>query len=195
MWVLRRAEQTTQSEVRYRESVVCVLRFTRRFLPWSSSSIGPAPRWLRIPVTLNPYKVWPRGVFMCRQTNDCSSTCFVCFNCILLTADGPQRARLPIPPTATLPSFLCSRRIFPSLHGSRLTSVYQYCTYFSNIVTGGASTRRKAFKCKAAFTQFWFVTFSGPAGYEPGIISLVVPLFKRKNYFNFGLARAVRPYH
>ncbi|CAN0258176.1 unnamed protein product, partial [Ascophyllum nodosum] len=35
--------------------------------------------------------------------------------CISLTADGPQRARLSIPPTVTLPSCLWSRRIFPSL--------------------------------------------------------------------------------
>ena len=41
------------------------------------------------------------------------------------TADGPQRARLPIPPTATLPSCLRSRRIFPSLPGSRLTNFYR----------------------------------------------------------------------
>ena len=44
-----------------------------------------------------------------------------CFVCISLTADGPQRARLPIPPTVTSPSCLWSRRIFPSLPGSRLT--------------------------------------------------------------------------
>ena len=44
---------------------------------------------------------------------------------ISLTADGPQRARLPIPPTATLPSCLPSRRIFPSHPGSRLTNFYR----------------------------------------------------------------------
>ena len=27
--------------------------------------------------------------------------------CVSLTADGPQRARLPIPPTVTLPSYYC----------------------------------------------------------------------------------------
>ena len=37
------------------------------------------------------------------------------FVCTQLTADGPQRARLPIPPTATLPPYLWSRRIFSSL--------------------------------------------------------------------------------
>ena len=42
-----------------------------------------------------------------------------------LTTDGPQGARLPIPPTATLPSFLWSLRIFPSLSGSRLTNFYR----------------------------------------------------------------------
>ena len=35
-------------------------------------------------------------------------------------ADEPQRARLPIPPIAALPSCLWPRRIFPSLPGSRL---------------------------------------------------------------------------
>ena len=35
-------------------------------------------------------------------------------------ADGPQRARLLIPPTSTLPSCLWSQRIFPSLPGSCL---------------------------------------------------------------------------
>ena len=39
-------------------------------------------------------------------------------HCILITADGPQRARSPIPPTATLPSCLWSRRLFPTLPGS-----------------------------------------------------------------------------
>ena len=47
------------------------------------------------------------------------------FVCISLTADGPQRARLPIPPTATLQSCLWSRRISPSLLGSRLTSFFR----------------------------------------------------------------------
>ena len=40
-----------------------------------------------------------------------ANCCFV-FVCISLTADGPQRARLPIPRTATLPSCLSSPRIF-----------------------------------------------------------------------------------
>ena len=47
------------------------------------------------------------------------------FVCISLTADGPQRPRLPIPPTVTLPSCQWSRRIFPSLPGSRLMSFYR----------------------------------------------------------------------
>ena len=42
---------------------------------------------------------------------------FVVF--ISLTAGGPQRARLPITPTATLPSWLWSLWIFPYLLGSR----------------------------------------------------------------------------
>ena len=46
--------------------------------------------------------------------------CVFVFARISLMADGPQRARLPIPPTATLPSCLWSRRIFPSLPGCRL---------------------------------------------------------------------------
>ena len=41
------------------------------------------------------------------------------------TADGPQRARLSIPPTATLPSCLWSLRVFPSFHGSRLEILYR----------------------------------------------------------------------
>ena len=36
---------------------------------------------------------------------------------ISLTADEPQCARLPVPPTVTLSSCLRSRRIFPSLPG------------------------------------------------------------------------------
>ena len=40
-------------------------------------------------------------------------------------ADGPQRARLLVPPTATLLSCLWSRRIFPSLPGSRLMIFYR----------------------------------------------------------------------
>ena len=44
---------------------------------------------------------------------------FVCF-CISFTVDEPLRARLPIPPTATLLSCLWTRKIFPSLPGSLL---------------------------------------------------------------------------
>ena len=40
-------------------------------------------------------------------------------------ANGPQCVRLPIPPTATLPSCLWLPRIFPSLPGSRLTIFYR----------------------------------------------------------------------
>ena len=46
--------------------------------------------------------------------------CFFWFICISRTTNGPQRARLSIPYTATLPSYLWSLRIFPSLPGSRL---------------------------------------------------------------------------
>ena len=50
---------------------------------------------------------------------------FYLFVCISLTADGPQRARLSIPPTtAKLPSCLWLRRLFPSLPGSRLSNFY-----------------------------------------------------------------------
>ena len=49
------------------------------------------------------------------------------FFCISLTADGPQRARLPIPTIATLPSCLWSLRIFPSLPDSRLTIFLSRC--------------------------------------------------------------------
>ena len=44
---------------------------------------------------------------------------------ISLVADGPQRARLSIPPTATMPSCLWSLRIFPSLPCSRLVIFYR----------------------------------------------------------------------
>ena len=47
------------------------------------------------------------------------------FVCISLTADGFQHATSLIPPTATLPSCLWSRRILPSLPGSRLTIFYR----------------------------------------------------------------------
>ena len=47
---------------------------------------------------------------------------FVWFVCISLMADGPQRARVPVPSTATLPSCLWSLWIFPSPPGSRPTS-------------------------------------------------------------------------
>ena len=52
---------------------------------------------------------------------------FVCFLfvCISLTVDGPQRARLPIPPIATLLSCLWSRRILPSPPGSHLMNLYR----------------------------------------------------------------------
>ena len=41
------------------------------------------------------------------------------------TADGPQHARLPFPPTVTLPMCLRTRRIFPSFPRSRLMNVYR----------------------------------------------------------------------
>ena len=46
--------------------------------------------------------------------------------CVYLTHGcGPQRARLPIPSTATSPSCLWSRRILSSLPGARLTIFYR----------------------------------------------------------------------
>ena len=58
----------------------------------------------------------------------CVSGCFVC---ISLMADGPQRARLPIPPTTTLPSCpvgdFCSREdVCMSLTRLFLTIDYVY---------------------------------------------------------------------
>ena len=47
------------------------------------------------------------------------------FFCISFTVDGPQRARLPSPSSATFLSFLWSLSIFQSLPGSRLTSFYR----------------------------------------------------------------------
>ena len=59
-----------------------------------------------------------------------SSYRFLCsrvgaFFCISFTADGPQRARLPSPSTATFLSCLWSLSIFQSLPGSRLTNFYR----------------------------------------------------------------------
>ena len=45
--------------------------------------------------------------------------------CISFKADGPQYARLPIRPTAKLPSCRWSLRIFPSLPGSPPTFFYR----------------------------------------------------------------------
>ena len=50
---------------------------------------------------------------------------FVCLYLTCSTADGSQHARLPIPPTATLPSCLESQRIIPSLPGSCLMILYR----------------------------------------------------------------------
>ena len=47
---------------------------------------------------------------------------FVCISLIIMV-DRPQRARLPIPPTATLSFYLWKLRIFKSLPGSRLTNL------------------------------------------------------------------------
>ena len=47
-----------------------------------------------------------------------------CIVCVSLPVGGPQRARLSIPPTTTLPSCLWSRRIILSLPGSRLMNCY-----------------------------------------------------------------------
>ena len=54
---------------------------------------------------------------------NCIAHCLLA--CISLMPNGPQRARLPIPSTATLPSCLWSLRIFSSLPGSRLTIFYR----------------------------------------------------------------------
>ena len=48
---------------------------------------------------------------------------FVCIS--LIMTDGPRRARLPIPPTTMLPSYLWSRRIVPSRPGSCFTNFYR----------------------------------------------------------------------
>ena len=50
------------------------------------------------------------SVFICVLLLLCNVFAYVV--CISLTAYGPQCARLPIPPIATLPSCLWSRRIF-----------------------------------------------------------------------------------
>ena len=59
------------------------------------------------------------------------------FVCVSLMADGPQRARLPISPTASLPSCLWSLRFFPSLPGSRLYDFFiakqvQHCYCYTS---------------------------------------------------------------
>ena len=51
---------------------------------------------------------------------EASSQFYLFIFCLSLTAEWPQGARLPIPPTATLPPCLWILRIFPSLPGSRL---------------------------------------------------------------------------
>ena len=66
---------------------------------------------------------------------------FCLFLSISLTADGPQRARSPIPLTATLPSCLWTRRMFPSLPGSRLmnfTAMQVQPSYNSSINHNGS---------------------------------------------------------
>ena len=49
---------------------------------------------------------------------------FVSFVCISLTADGPQRAKLPLPPTATLPSWPVVTKL-PSLPRFSPTNFYR----------------------------------------------------------------------
>ena len=50
---------------------------------------------------------------------------FIIFFGISRTADVRQCARLPISPTATLPPYLCSQSILPTLPGSRLMNFYR----------------------------------------------------------------------
>ena len=61
--------------------------------------------------------------------------------------DGPQRARLLIPPTATLSSCLWSQRTFPSLPGSRLNDFLSRCK-FSTLTT------------RQPMVEFYLLTFS-----------------------------------
>ena len=51
-------------------------------------------------------------------------TVLLLFESHLFMANVPQRARLPVPRTATLTSCLWSLRSFPSLYGSHLTNFY-----------------------------------------------------------------------
>ena len=79
--------------------------------------------------------------------------------CISLTADGPQRAWLPIPSTTALPFCLWSRRIFPSLPDDRLTIFYldvrsallQLANQFEWLYF--TSSRSHAFRYRK---KFWF---------------------------------------
>ena len=74
--------------------------------------------------------------------------CFVF--CIPLTTDGPQRARLPIRPTATLPYCLWSLRIFPSLPVSRLTNLYRDSSALLQLINQWLNftySRSHAFRC------------------------------------------------
>ena len=63
----------------------------------------------------------------CKYVNILTVRQYVCMyvRIMSLMADGPQRARLPIPRTATLPSCLWSLKTFPSLSGSRLINLYR----------------------------------------------------------------------
>ena len=81
---------------------------------------------------------------------------FVCF--ISLMTDEPQRTinRLPIPPTATLPPPSCyclgSRRIFPSLPGSRLYIFLSRC----KVSTLTYARSRPAFRYGSQNTDYVF---------------------------------------
>ena len=87
-------------------------------------------------IHINKYKeqhccivhVWHEGfVYRCRTESSLAPLIHVrfWFVCNSLVADMPQRARLPIPPTARLQSCLWTLRVFPSLPGSRLMNCYR----------------------------------------------------------------------
>ena len=120
------------------------------------------------------------------------------FFCISLMADWPQRARLPISPTAMLLllllSCLGSRRIFSSLLSSPRFSHYEFLPRckFSTLPT----TRQPMCVCVFSSHSFWTSTsLDVPAGVtqEEGHTGFLIHLLSAVHALIF-LARRVQPF-